>query len=384
MELKTHQKIASAKAKKILVKHNLVYIFGYPRIGKSLIALETCKEYKKILVLTKKNAIEGWLKYRDTYSNYEVYNYEKISKLNNNDYDIVIIDEAHNFGTTPKPSVRIKTTKEFCKNKPLVYLSGTPLVESPLKIYPQFSLSSFSPFSNFKNFYDFFRYYGIPDTICLFGRILESYTKCKDSLLKDIKKYIVKVTYDDAGFNYDNRDSLVYIKPNAKWLKLFNTIKKDCILSDYPLESASAVYQALHQYEGGTYKDHVFKNKPKIDWLINLSSNNIGKKIAVMSYFVGERKYLNSLGLVNVDIYSSTKNCEGVDLSHYDIFILYSFGYSGSKFIQLRDRIVNINKSSTSYCLIPMISGGIVEKIYKCVSNKKDFNSNIFRKELNG
>lgn len=384
MELKKHQKEAVKKLNDILDKHKLAYLFGLPRVGKSLIALESFKNYKSVLILTKKNAIESWIKYENLYKNYKVINYEKVKKEDPNDYEAVVIDEAHNFATTPRPSLRIKETKKFCKNKVILLLSGTPIVESALKIYPQFSLSSYSPFNNFKNFYDFFRFYGIPSPTYLAGRVIESYTKAKDNLLQDIEKYVVKVTYEDANFNYNNKDFLIKIKAPTPWHNIFKGIKNNNFLGEYPLENVSAVYQALHQYEGGTYKDKIFKIKPKIEWLVNFAKENCNKKIAVMSYFVNEQRYLKDLRLSNVDVYSSTKNCEGVDLSHYDLFILYSFGYSGSKFIQLRDRIVNIEKNLETHCIIPLIEGGIGEAIYDCVSNKKDFNSNIFKKEFYG
>lgn len=379
MELKDHQKKAIEKARKIMAKHNLAYIFGLPRVGKSLIALGVFKDKNRVLVLTKKNAIEGWLKYKSIFKNYDVINYEKIIKLDPSFYDAVVIDEAHNFSTIPKPSLRMKNTRSFCKNKPLLYLSGTPLVETALSIYAQFSISSFNPFKEV-NFYKFFKNWGIPSPIYFNGRNTESYTKYKEELLDFIEPYIVRVTYKDAGFEYRNEDQLIEIKAPTPWYNIFKGIRNNNFLGEYPLESSSAVYQALHQFEGGTYKGKIFKLKPKVEWLIDFANKNKDKSIAVMSYFVNEQNYLKSLNLKNVEVFSSTKNCEGVDLSHFDKFVLFSFGYSGSKFIQLRDRIVNITKDKTTYCIIPVIKDGLAKEVYKCVSDKKDFNSKIFEK----
>lgn len=379
MKLKPHQLKASKKASMILSKKKLCYVFGPPRVGKSLIALETMKDFKSVIVLTKKNAIEGWTKYLGTFTNFEVINYEKIPKVNPEKYDAVIIDEAHNFGSRPKASLRCKLTHKFCKDKALLLLSGTPFIETPLSIFHQFYLSSYSPFREFKNFYEFFKTFGLPDLTYAAGRRFESYTKSKPELLTVIEDYVVKVSYEDAGFKYQNYDVCEYIE-SFEWLKQYSNVRSSGLLGSLPLESSSMMYQALHQFEGGTYKDgRIFKLRPKVDWLVKYCEEHKDKKIAVMSYFKAEQSFLDSLKLKNTKVFSSSKYCEGVDLSHFDVYILYSFGYSGAKFVQLRDRIVNIMKDKETHVIIPLVKGGLCEKIYQCVSNKKDFNSSVYR-----
>ena len=379
MRLRPHQIAASKKASEIIKKKKLCYVFGPPRVGKSLIALETMKEFKSVLVLTKKNAIDGWKKYTSIFNNFDVVNYEKVSKVDSARYDAVVVDEAHNFGTRPKASLRCKLVREFCKNKIILFLSGTPYIETPLSIFHQFYLSSYSPFRGFKNFYDFFKTFGIPNLTYVAGRNFESYTKSTPELLNVIKDYTIKVSYEDAGFNYQNYDKCIYVE-SPEWLKQYKSIKSSGFLGSIPLDSAPKVYQALHQFEGGTYKDgKIFKLKPKVDWLVRFCEAHKDKKIAVMSYFKAEQNYLNSLKLKNAEVFSSSKYCEGVDLSHFDLYILYSFGYSGAKFVQLRDRIVNITKDEKTFVLIPLIKGGLCENIYRCVSNKRDFNSAVYK-----
>lgn len=379
MKLLPHQQKAVEISLEKLNKYNFAYIFGEPRIGKSLISLEVFKNQNKVMVLTKKGAIKDWLQYKEHYKNYDVINYEQVLKYNPKNYTAVVIDESHNFSTIPKPSQRIKQVKAFCKDKPLLLLSGTPIVESPLGIYHQFYLSSFSPFLEFKNFYSFFKAWGIPCQKHLAGRVVETYKQAKPLLLNFIEPYIIKVSYQDAGFNYRNKDKVIYIELCKDWLKFYNNIKKSNFIGKYPLENPPALYQCLHQVEGGLYKEHLLRFTPKLDWLKEEIAKHKGKKIAVMSYFVGEQNYLSDLfkRFKNVKILSSTKYCEGVDLSNYDIFILYSFGYSGAKFIQLRNRIVNITKDKETFCYIPLIKGGICEDIYKVVKEKRNFNINF-------
>lgn len=101
-----------------------------------------------------------------------------------------------------------------------------------------------------------------------------------------------------------------------------------------------------------------------------------------MAYFIAEQAFIEKefAEFDNVKVFSATKYCEGVDLSDYDVFILYSFGYSGAKFVQLRDRIVNLNKDRRTEVLIPLIKGSIGEQVYASVSRKRNFNLRNFIK----
>lgn len=380
MTLKPHQTEAVAKAAPILKSKGLVYIFGQPRVGKSLIALELSKQCVpkqpgKTLVFTKKMAITDWLQYNESYD-YEVTNYEKAEKLNPDDYNFIIIDEAHNFGAFPKPSQRIKTMRQFCKGKPIVFLSGTPFVESPNSAYSQLSLSSFSPFKEFKTPYDYFRRYGIPDQKWIYGRLVETYAKGR--LPEVLDNYVIRVTYDDAGFKYQNYDDIHMIDCPEALLDTLDRVRRSGMYNESPLETESSAVMCLHRLCGGFYNGPATE-QPKLDWLMGFV--DLAKKSAIMCYFIEEQKELARL-LPNCTVLSSTQYCEGIDLSGYDQFILYSFGYSGAKFIQLRDRIVNLNKDKKTQVIIPLLKGQIDESVYRAVSRKKNFNLKNFYKNF--
>ena len=82
------------EARAILDRYNLVYISAETRTGKTLATIHLLKDnYNKILVLTKKKAIDSWesdLRLSKA-NNFTVINYESIHKLNNNDFDIRVI-----------------------------------------------------------------------------------------------------------------------------------------------------------------------------------------------------------------------------------------------------------------------------------------------------
>ena len=103
------------KAVNILKEKKIVYLQFSVRVGKTATALETCRLYgaKKVLFLTKKKAISSIESdYKDFGFTFDltVINNESLQKITDNDFDLVIQDEAHSMGAFPKPS---KRTKDF-------------------------------------------------------------------------------------------------------------------------------------------------------------------------------------------------------------------------------------------------------------------------------
>ena len=232
-------------------------------------------------------------------------------------------------------------------------------------------------FKDFKTPYSFFNTYGVSHKKYLAGRMIETYSKCKTiEIEKLLKPYIVKLTYKDAGFTYQNYDEIFLIE--SKYKELEKKVRIQCVLDKNILETTSSVNQCLHQLCGGWFRGTLYIQE-KLLWLKKYISKSKGKT-AIMAYFIEEQEELSKI-FKDCTILSSTKYCEGIDLSHYDNFILYSFGYSGSKFIQLRDRIVNLTKDKPTKVIIPLLKDGVDKNIYEVVSKKKNFNLKSFSKE---
>lgn len=368
------------------------YLAGKPRSGKtytSILAYEMSDKLSRILVLTKKNAIPGWHKF--TVNNarlkhsYYITNYEQVAKLKSEDYDAVIIDESHNTGAFPKPSLRYKQIRKLCWNMPHIHLSGTAIVESPASIYHQMFISKYTPFKH-KNFYDFHREFGEPYYIKAAGREINQYDRVKDSLMPYINRFTIYMTQEDAGIDKSIQaiDKIHIVELNQSTRDLYNELQNNQIITvpngeQLVCDSVMKLRTSLHMLESGVAKvsDQYIdlSNREKIDYIkANFGDN---EDTGIMCHFVGERQILEK-EFKRAKIYSSSSDAEGVDLSHLKNFIILSSDYSGSKFIQRRDRIININGSNTLVVHHIMVKNAISEQVYKKVSKKEDFNNSTY------
>lgn len=404
----SHQIEKSIECFRQLKKTGYVYLAGKPRSGKTLTAILTAESstlINSVLVITKKAAIDGWLKFTSDKElnlkhRYTVTNYEQVHKLDATKYQLVIIDESHNLGTLGKPSTRIKNIQKLCKELPHIHLSGTAIVESPNGIYHQMAISKFTPFEH-KNFYDFFREYGKPYYIKVGGREITQYDKCDlNKLMPIINGFTVYMTQEDAGISKDLQsvDKLHYIELNQNtkdlynslqenqieevWNNMFTTYGKPSLTQQLVCDTTMKLRLSLHMLESGVAKvnDNYIDlgNNEKINYILeNFGDNEL---TGIMCHFIGEQEKLKRI-FKKAKIYSSNAHAEGVDLSHLKNFVILSSDYSGSKFIQRRDRIVNINGSNTLTVHHILVKNAISDKVYQRVSKKEDFNNSTYEKE---
>jgi hypothetical protein len=397
-----HQVEKAEQCWEILKSKGYVYLAGKPRSGKtytSILTAEKSTKVSNVLVLTKKNAIPGWTKFIVGNTllkhNYKVINYEQVGSIKDNklklkikpsDYQLVIVDESHNLGTLGKPSNRIKVIKYVCNNMPHIHLSGTAIVESANSIYHQMYISKYTPFKH-KNFYDFFREYGKPYSIKANGRDVQRYDKFHSKLLDVIDEFTVYMKQEDAGISKDVQaiDKLHYIELDKSTKDMYNTIQRDQYIEigEHKLvcDTVMKLRTSLHMLESGILKidDNYIEvgNLEKINYIKEVFGDS--KDVGIMCHFIGERNLLSS-NFKFANIYSSNAHAEGVDLSHLKHFIILSSDYSGSKFIQRRDRIVNVNGSNTNIVNHILVKKAISEQVYIKVSKKEDFNNSTYKR----
>jgi N12 class adenine-specific DNA methylase len=163
--LRPYQIKLSTEASQILIRKKLVFLAMQVRTGKSLTALQTCKNVnaKRVLFITK---IKAFSSIQNDYDNFgydfdlTIINRESLHKIESNDFDVVVIDEVHGYATYPKPSIYQKEIKKRFGNIPMIFLSGTPTPESYSQFYHIFTLSNHGPFREYANFYEWFHSMG--------------------------------------------------------------------------------------------------------------------------------------------------------------------------------------------------------------------------------
>lgn len=228
MILRDYQKEIVSKGVNILEANKLLYLAMQTRTGKTLTALNIAHEYNasKVLFVTKLKAIDSILNDYETMQfcfDIHVINYESVHKVEN-DFDFIILDEAHSLGQYPIPSNRVKSLKKYCINKPIIFLSATPAPESWSQLFHQFIMSSYSPFKDYINFYKWSKDYVNIKKRYVYNREHNDYSEANQKLIwSKISHLFITKTQESAGFKVEVKENILTVEmPNP----LKNIIKK--------------------------------------------------------------------------------------------------------------------------------------------------------------
>ncbi len=392
MKLKENQINKSIEITKVINTYGIAYLFGEVRSGKTGTALNVAKLLgaKNTLIITKKKAISDIEKQYQDFAftfNLWVINFESLHKIDN-DFDFVIIDEAHSISAYPKPSLRTKLIKEKFNNKRILLMSGTPAIESYSQWFHQFWISIFSPFSQYKNFYRWADNFVNKKEKKIGTHSIIDYSEAKAEPIDAVlKPYIVKMTQAEAGIEISIEENILYVETPDKIKKVAETLLKDrvvkgkekYIIADTPAKLQAKIHQIYNgscivEDENGT-TEAVVLDTFKVDFIKECFKD---KKIIVMYYYQAEKIMLEKAGVDHIQ-QSST---EGVNLSDYDAIVYLNFGFSGKNFVQSRDRLSSVTRTKKNQIYFIFERGGINEKIYNRVSKKQDFNLRTFKKDF--
>ena len=398
--LRDYQVDLSKKAVDILKEKKIVYLQFSVRVGKTATALETCRLYgaKKVLFLTKKKAI-GSIEsdYKDFGFTFDltVINNESLQKVTDNDFDIVIQDEAHSMGAFPKPSNRTKDFKLRFSRVPMILLSGTPSAESYSQWYHQFWLSAYNPFAQYKNFYQWSKTFVNVKQRQLGHGLINDYSDAKIDLIDAvIQPYILKFTQEESGFESKVNEHVIYYPTLCR--NLIERLEKDLIIEGKEnvilADTGAKLMQKVHQLESGTIKfengKSMILNTRKAEFIRDYFE---GKKLAILYYFVEEFELLKLVFpnfTTDLDEFNRTDkhyigqqyaSSMGVNLSKAHCLVFYSFGYSGTNFIQAIDRLTTKERKTNDVYFV-FGKGSLLERIYKVVSKKKNFTLKMYEK----
>lgn len=402
MELRDYQIEISNKAFKILTELKIVYLAMEVRTGKTLTSFEIAKLYgaKNVLFLTKKKAISS---IENDYKNFgykfnlTVINNESIHKTDDI-FDLIISDENHRNGAFPKPNKTTKIIKSKYSKLPMIFLSGTPHPESYSQIYHQFWVSDYSPFKQYSNFYKWSsNFVNVTQKFLGYAKV-NDYSDAKYELIKPIiDKYFISFTQENAGFETSVNENIHYVEMLDITYDLIKRLKKDkviqgkneVILADTGVKEMSK----LHQLYSGTVKFENGNSK-----VIDYTKGNFIKdyfkcKIAIFYKFKAEYELLKTVYGENLtddlETFNTTdKNIalqivsgrEGISLAKAKYLVYFNIDFSAVSYWQSRDRLTTMDRKVNDIFWI-FSKNGIENKIYKSVSNKKDFTLAVFKKE---
>ena len=400
------------KGMTLLTAHNMLYLALEMRLGKTLISLELARQQqaKSVLFVTVKKAIPSIRRDYEALNvkyNLTVINYESVGKATGI-YDFIILDEAHNLGAFPVPTqktIQVRRVIDRQKSCKLMWLSGTPNIESTAQLFHQLVMSPHHAFRLFKNFYAFHRDYGITNFVRGAGGMqIQDYSKLKpevsDLFLKPIA---LSLTKKEAEFKqYEPEIEVVNVAMPKELYVIYSKIEKegiskiddDTILAD----SAVKVMGKLSQLSSGSV---IGENKTGL-----LSLHKVNKIIEIINQYksvVVFYRYKGDLELLKQCVCNYTLDVEkwrsdpsitlllqtksgsrGIDLSKAEVQVYMTLEFSGETWTQGIDRQAHMNRE-TPYLIkvlcsmTPIGEETIDHKIFKTITKKQDFNVSTFR-----
>lgn len=403
-KLRDYQIEISNKAYTILKRLKLVFLICEVRTGKTLMALNTARLYgaKNVLFLTKKKAISS---IKNDYNDFRYSSDYQITIINNEslhkvegDFDFIVMDESHRFGSFPKPCKMAKDFKKRFSHLPIVMMTGTFHPESYSQIYHQFWISDYSPFKE-PNFYKWAKtYVNVKDRHLGYAVVKDYSDGIKELINPIIEPYILTYTQEQAGFTTEVKENVLKVKMNDITYQIANKLKKDLFIvskdgSEIIADTAVKLMQKLHQVYSGTvlFEDGSYRifDTSKAEFI---KERFKGKRLGIFYKFKAEYDLLkqtfgdeltnelesfnNGVKHIALQIVSGS---EGISLSNADYLIYYNIDFSAKNYWQSRDRLTTMERKSNDVFWI-FSDRGIEEKIYDQVMNKKNFTLNVFKR----
>ena len=403
-KLRPYQIELAKKGCEILKAKRIVYYIMEVRTGKTATALRCAELFgaKKVLFLTKKLAIKSIESdHKDFIFNFDItiINNESLHKVTANDFDLIISDEHHRMSAFPKPNKNAKMLKQRFGHLPMIFLSGTPTIESGSQWYHSFWVSNYSPFNFASTFYKFANNFVNKKNKYIGQLVCIDYSDSRDELIMPIiEPYLIRYTQAEAGFTSTIDERVIYYTQNDTLFKLVQELldkrvvqgRSETILAD----TAVKMLNKIHQIENGTVifesGNSMILDKSKAEFI---KENFKGKKIALFYYFQKEYELLKDVfcdELTNdLSEFQNTNKCialqqnrgsEGISLKEADAIVYYNFGYSGRQYAQGRDRLTTKEHESNNVYFV-LAKGGLNEKIYKAIKTKKRYNEKLFKKD---
>lgn len=411
LKLRDYQVRIANDANEILVRKKFVYLAMQVRTGKTLVSLETCKLYgaKKILFITKLKAFSSiesdYLNFNyNKFFEITIINKESIHKVENNNFDVIICDEAHGlFGTYPKPNEFTKIYKKRFNKIPSILLSGTMSPESYSQLFHQFWINDYAPFSKHANFYKWANdYVDIQLKYLGYAQVKDYSNARKKDFWHLIRYYILTFTQAEAGFTTSVNEMVLECEMKPITYKIIDKLKKDLVVTSSTTgkqiiaDTGVKLQQKIHQLSSGTVKFEDGSIQVIDDSKAQFIKEKFkGVKIAIFYNFIAELEMLKltfkEMLTTDLEEFNTTdKNIalqivsgrEGISLKAAEHLVFFNIAFSAVSYFQAKDRLTTMERKENTIFWI-FSKGGIEEKIYKSVQGKKDFTLSCFKKEYN-
>ena len=407
VEFRDYQKDIIASGSTILKAHGFLYLAMEVRTGKTLTSLGIAESLmaEHVLFVTKKKAMssieEDYAMFQPSYK-MTIINYESLHHVMDDEiWDLIILDEAHGLGAFAKPSERAIMVKDLIdKCRPMVILlSGTPTPESYSQMYHQVYGIPGNPFSRYKTFYKFAEDHVKVTKKKINGLYVNDYSGGRESILEAMKPYTINYSQQEAGFVTQVTEEIleVELKESTKGLikKLQKELvvegKEETILADTPAK----LMMKVHQLCSGTIKfesgNSMVLDTSKAEFIKEYFD---GCKIGIFYKFKEELSALKQVFGDNLctelsQFESSDKNIalqivsgrEGISLRQADYLVYYNIDFSATSYWQSKDRMTTKERAFNHVYLV-FSKGGIEYDIYKAVTKKKDYTVNHFKKDF--
>lgn len=407
MEFRDYQIDIIDSGLKILKQYKFLYLAMEVRTGKTLTSLGIAEKLgvKHVLFITKKKAIGS---IEDDYAmlnpsfKMTVINYESLHHvMDNEDWDLVVVDEAHSLGAFAKPSTRAEQVKLLLeKYSPYVILmSGTPTPESYSQMYHQVYGIIGNPFREFKNFYRFAEKYVKVKQKKINGLYMNDYSKGLDSIMEAMKPYTINYSQSEAGFITKVTEEILEVEMKPSTVQLIQKLKKDLVIEGKEevilADTPAKLMMKVHQLCSGTIKfesgNSMVLDTTKAEFIKEHFS---GCKIGVFYKFKEELSALQSVFkdtlTTELSVFEDTdKNIalqivsgrEGISLRQADYLVYYNIDFSATSYWQSKDRMTTKDRAFNHVYWI-FGKGGIEYDIYKAVSKKMDYTLSHFKKDF--
>ena len=405
MKFRNYQSEIIDKAFDVLVKYGFVYLSMQVRTGKTLTAMGTAQKLgvDNMLFVTKKKAIssiEDDYKLLSPKFHLTVINYESLHKVAGK-YECIVLDEAHGMGAYPKPSKRTKMINQIIKkqNPFVILMSGTPTPESFSQMYHQVYACPHNPFRNYTNFYKFAKDYVNVVQIRIGAMPHNNYSSGKQSILDQMKPYMISYTQKEAGFKVETIEKVLKVKMSDLTYNMVKQLKKNLVIEGTDevvlADTGVKLMSKLHQLFSGTVKFESGKatviDLSKAEFIRTQFKN---QKIGIFYKFKAEYDALKEVYGDDLtddlkEFKTTDKNIalqvvsgrEGISLKEADCLVNYNIDFSALSYWQSRDRMTTKDSIQNDVYWI-FSEKGIEEKIYRAVTKKKDYTLKHFEKDL--